>query len=101
MEMKILKEGSGEIFCKNTPAEVRKWTRENKSRALKDKRMRLKDAVKKFIKDGDYLAIGGFGHIRVPMATIYEIVRQKIKDLSVAGHTAVQDIDVLNGRRLC
>ncbi len=95
MEMKILKEGSGEIFCKNTPAEVRKWTRENKSRALKDKRMRLKDAVKKFIKDGDYLAIGGFGHIRVPMATIYEIVRQKIKDLSVAGHTAVQDIDVL------
>jgi glutaconate CoA-transferase subunit A len=95
MEMQILKEGTGEIFCKNTPAEVRKWTRENKVRALKDKRMRIKDAVKRFIKDGDYLAIGGFGHIRIPMAIIYEIVRQRIKNLSVAGHTAVQDIDVL------
>jgi glutaconate CoA-transferase subunit A len=95
MEMKILKEGTGEIFCKNTPSEVRKWTRNNKVRALKDKRMRIKDAVKRFIKDGDYLAIGGFGHIRIPMAIIYEIVRQRIKNLSVAGHTAVQDIDVL------
>ena len=93
--MKILKEGTGEIFCKNTPSQVRKWTRENKPRALQDKRMRIKDAVKKFIKDGDYIAIGGFGHIRIPMAIIYEIVRQRIKNLSVAGHTAVQDIDVL------
>ena len=95
MEMTILKEGNGEIFCKNTPTEMRNWTRENKSRALIDKRMRIKDAVKKFIKNGDYLAIGGFGHIRIPMAIIYEMVRQRIKDLSVAGHTAVQDIDVL------
>ena len=93
--MKILKEGNGKIFCKNTPTEMRDWTRENKIRALVDKRMRIKDAVKKFIKDGDYLAIGGFGHIRIPMAIIYEIVRQGIKNLSVAGHTAVQDIDVL------
>lgn len=95
MEIKILKEGTGEIFCKNTPTEMRNWTRENKPRALIDKRMRIKDAVKKFIKDGDYIAIGGFGHIRIPMAIIYEIVRQRIKNLSVAGHTAVQDIDVL------
>jgi 3-oxoacid CoA-transferase subunit A/glutaconate CoA-transferase subunit A len=88
-EIKILKEGTGEIFCKNTPSEVRKWTRKNKTRALIDKRMSIKDAVKKYVKDGDYLAIGGFGHIRIPMALIYEIVRQRIKNLSVAGHTAV------------
>ena len=60
MEMKILKEGIGEIFCKNTPSEIRRWTRENKTRALIDKRMRVKDAVKKFIKNGDYIAIGGY-----------------------------------------
>jgi acyl CoA:acetate/3-ketoacid CoA transferase alpha subunit len=94
-EMKILKEGTGEIFCKNTPTEMRNWTRKNKPRALIDKRMRIKDAIKKFVKDGDYIAIGGFGHIRIPMALIYEIVRQRIKNLSVAGHTAVQDIYVL------
>ncbi len=95
MEMKILKEGSGEIFCKNTPSEVREWTRKNKTRALIDKRMPIKEAIKKFVHNGDYLAIGGFGHIRIPMVSIYEIVRQHIKDLSVAGHTAVQDIDML------
>ena len=93
--MEILEEGTGEIFCKNTPTEMREWTRVNKTRALVDKRMDLKDAVKRFVKNGDYLAIGGFGHIRIPMATIYEIVRQRIKNLSVAGHTAVQDIDML------
>lgn len=57
--------------------------------------MRIEDAVKEYINDGDYIAIGGFGHIRIPMAIIYEIVRQQKKNLSVEGHTAVQDIDVL------
>jgi glutaconate CoA-transferase, subunit A len=94
-EMKILEEGSGEIFCKNTPSEVREWTRKNKSRALIDKRMTAKEAIRKYVHDGDYMAIGGFGHIRIPMNLIYEIVRQRKKDLSVAGHTAVQDIDIL------
>ncbi len=91
----ILKQGKGEIFCKNTPTEMRNWTKENKTRALVDKRMELSEAVKKFIKDGDYIAIGGFGHIRIPMSTIYEMCRQKKRNLSVAGHTAVQDLDVL------
>jgi acyl CoA:acetate/3-ketoacid CoA transferase alpha subunit len=95
LDFEILEEGTGEIFCKNTPTDVRNWTRENKPRALIDKRMSLDEAVKKFIKDGDYIAIGGFGHIRIPMSTIYEIVRQRKRNLSVAGHTAVQDLDVL------
>ncbi len=87
-------EGTGEIFCKNTPIDMREYTRK-KTRALVDKRMKLDEAVKKFVHDGDYIAIGGFGHIRIPMATIYEIVRQRKRNLTVAGHTAVQDIDVL------
>jgi 3-oxoacid CoA-transferase subunit A/glutaconate CoA-transferase subunit A len=49
------------------------------------------------VHDGDYLAIGGFGHIRVPMALIYEIIRQGRRNLAVAGKTAVHDIDVLIG----
>jgi len=39
--------------------------------------MTIKEAVSKFVHDGDYIAMGGFGHIRVSMATIYEIIRQK------------------------
>ena len=30
-----------------------------------------------FVPDGSLLAIGGFGHIRVPMAMVYEMVRQR------------------------
>ena len=56
MGFEILEEGTGEIFCKNTPTEVRNWTRVNKIRALVDKRMNLHEAVKKFVNDGDYLA---------------------------------------------
>ncbi|HID72225.1 MAG TPA: CoA transferase subunit A [Thermoplasmata archaeon] len=93
--MNIIESGKGEIFCKNTPSQVRDWTRENKNRALVDKRMSAKEAVRRFIKDEDYLAIGGFGHVRIPMSIIYEIVRQGISELSVAGHTAVHDLDVL------
>ncbi|MFX1236912.1 MAG: CoA transferase subunit A [Promethearchaeota archaeon] len=95
MDLRILYEGKGEIICKNTPSEVREWTRHNKSRALIDKRMDIKEAVNKFVNDGDYLAIGGFGHVRIPMSAIFEIVRQGKKSLSVAGHTTVQDIDIL------
>ena len=90
----ILFSGSGENLCKNSPLDAREFARK-KSRAMTDKRMPLDEAVKKYVKDGEYIAIGGFGHIRIPMGTIYEIVRQKKKNLTVSGHTAVQDIDVL------
>jgi len=93
--MDIISEGIGEIFQKITPDEFREWTKKNKNRALVDKRMTVKEAVSRFVKDGNYLAIGGFGHVRIPMAVIYEIVRQRIKNLSVAGHTAVHDLDTL------
>ena len=93
--MEILESGTGELFSKNTPQEMRDWTRKNKSRALVDKRMSAKDAIRKFVKDGDYLAVGGFGLIRLPMALLYEIVRQGICELSVAGHTAGHEIDTL------
>lgn len=71
--------------------------RENKSRELKDKTMSAKEAVSRFIHDGDFIASGGFGHVRVAMAIIYEIVRQKKRNLAMAGKTAVHDLDILVG----
>ena len=41
--------------------------------------------------------MGGFGHIRFPMALIYEMVRQRKQNLTVIGKTAVHDIDILIG----
>lgn len=95
--IEILAEGQGELIGWRDPDENRAWVRENKSRGLIDKRMSVKDAVTRFVKDGDYLAIGGFGHVRVPMAVVYEIIRQGRRNLIMAGKTAVHDIDLLIG----
>lgn len=96
-QIEILAEGQGELLGWHDPDENRAWVRENKSRGLIDKRMSVKEAVSNFVHDGDYLAIGGFGHIRVPMALVYEIIRQGRRNLSIAGKTAVHDIDILIG----
>ena len=59
--------------------------------------MSVKEAVEQFVHDGDYFAMGGFGHIRVPMAVVYEIIRQRKRNLAMAGKTAVHDVDILIG----
>lgn len=66
-----------------TPDESRKLM-VNKSHALKDKTMPLKDAVAKHIKDGINLGIGGFVNTRVPVAIIHEIIRHGAKDLTLS-----------------
>lgn len=95
--MEILLEGEGELVGWHDPDENRKWVLENKPRDLRDKRMSVREAVGQFVHDGDFIAFGGFGHIRVPMALLYEIIRQGRRDLVMAGKTAVHDIDVLIG----
>jgi len=97
MTTKVLEEGRGELLGWRDPDENREFVLKNKSRELKDKRMSAKDAVAKFVKDGDYIASGGFGHIRVSMVLIYEIIRQKKRNLAMAGKTAVHDLDILIG----
>jgi len=95
--MEVLKEGKGELLGWYDPDEAREWVLKNKSRELKDKTMSAKEAVSKFIHDGDFIASGGFGHIRISMAVIYEIIRQKRRNLFMAGKTAVQALDILIG----
>ena len=93
--MDVLEEGKGELLAWHDPDEHRRWILENKSRSLEDKQMSLKAAVDKFVQDGNYIAMGGFGHIRVSMAGIYEMIRQRKRNLIMAGKTAVHDIDIL------
>jgi len=95
--MEILAEGQGQLVGWHDPDEHRAWIRENKSRDLKDKLMTIAEAVDRYVPDGTFLAMGGFGHIRVSMAAVYEIIRQRKKHLSLAGKTAVHDADVLIG----
>ncbi len=87
----------GELIGWHDPDENRQWVRENKSRQLADKRTTVPEAIRKYVPDGSLLAVGGFGHIRIPMALIYELVRQRKRDLTLIGKTAVHDIDILIG----
>ncbi len=95
--MEILHEGKGELIGWHDPDENREYVLKNKSRELKDKTMTAKEVVTKFVKDGNFIASGGFGHIRVSMNIIYEIIRQKKRNLIMAGKTAVHDLDLLVG----
>ena len=95
--MEVLKEGKGELIGWYDPDESREWVLQNKSRELKNKTMSVRDVVSKFVNNGDFIASGGFGHTRISMAIVYEIIRQKKRDLVMAGKTAVHDLDLLVG----
>jgi acyl CoA:acetate/3-ketoacid CoA transferase alpha subunit len=93
--MDIVSRGEGKLLGWHDPDEQRNWIRANKPRKMTDKRAELNDAVSRYVSNGAYLAMGGFGHVRVSMAAIYEMVRQKKQNLILAGKTAVHDCDLL------
>src|SRR4030042_805047 len=93
--MEILSEGIGELIGWHDPDDAREWVIHNKSRELKNKVITVKEAVERYVHDGDFIASGGFGHVRVSMAIVYEIIRQKKRNLIMAGKTAVHDCDLL------
>lgn len=64
---------------------------------IEDKLLTLEEAVRRFIKNGSQVAIGGFTVTRNPMAIAYEIVRQGVKDIHLVCHSHGQALDVLIG----
>ncbi len=63
-------QGTGPLFGDPDPDVARAFFME-KSRAEADKRMGAKEVVERFITDGCYLAIGGFGSNRIPTTVIH------------------------------
>ena len=61
------------------------------------KLMGLEQAIKKYVKHGCHLSIGGFTINRNPMAAVYEIIRQEIKDIHLYAHSNGQGLDELVG----
>ena len=89
-----MQEISGELFMPPDVEAARAFFRE-KSRALTDKRMSVAQAVERFIHDGDYLAVGGFGSVRIPTAVLHEIVRRRYHNLGFCGHCSTHDFQIL------
>ena len=86
--------GEGPLFL-DPSANLARATFREKRMGLVDKTMTVADAVDRFVADGDYLAIGGFGVDRIPTAVLHEIVRSRKQDLGFAGHTATHDFQIL------
>ncbi|HVN95729.1 MAG TPA: CoA-transferase [Syntrophorhabdaceae bacterium] len=64
---------------------------------ISDKLMSLDQAVRRFVRPGSQVALGGFTITRNPMAFVYEIARQGIRDLHLVCHSNGQALDVLIG----
>jgi len=81
--MEVLASGKG-VYRTPDPDGHREWVRTHKSRALKSKVMSEKEAIERFVSDGDYLGYDLNISRRGPTALFREIIRQKKKDLWVA-----------------
>jgi glutaconate CoA-transferase subunit A len=64
---------------------------------LKDKRMSAEEAVRRFVKDGDMIALGGFTANRNAMVIAREIIRQGRRELHLVMHSHGQAMDLLVG----
>jgi glutaconate CoA-transferase subunit A len=89
-----MQEISGELF-QSPDVEAARAFFQQKSRAMTDKRMSVSEAVERFIHDGDYIAAGGFGSVRIPTAVLHEIVRRKRRNLGFCGHSSTHDFQIL------
>jgi len=59
--------------------------------------MPLSEAIKKYVNDGDKVAIGGGLILREPIAAIYEMIRQKKRNLHLVGTAHGFDVDLAVG----
>lgn len=82
--IEVLDEGIGE-FRVPDPDGYREWVRDHKSRALTSKLMTEQEAVSRFVEDGDYICYDCTYLQRGPSSLVREVIRQKKKDLWVAG----------------
>jgi glutaconate CoA-transferase subunit A len=90
----VVAQGEGPLFMDPDADKARGFFRQKK-RSLVNKLMSVREAVDRFVHDGDYLAIGGFGANRIPTSICHEIVRQRKKNLAFAGHTSTHDFQIL------
>ncbi len=88
--MEIIESGIGELIQPPDLEAFREWNRTHKPRTLFDKRMTEKEAITRFVKDGDYIGTELYGTVRAPMSLCNEVIRQGKKNLRVAGQGVLE-----------
>lgn len=90
----ILAAGRGE-FVQPDPDGFREWVRDHKQRLPVDKLMSERDAIARFVDDGDYVAYDLNIATRGPGSLFREIIRQRKKDLWVMAKFTWTDVSLL------
>ncbi|MEO6197124.1 MAG: CoA transferase subunit A, partial [Dehalococcoidia bacterium] len=75
-QLQIIAEGHGD-YLKVDPDGFREYVRDHKQRAMVSKVMSEKEAIEKFVSDGDYLVYECNYLQRGPSALIREVIRQQ------------------------
>jgi len=92
--MMNVQSGTGELFQPPDPDSFREFVRTEKNTAMVDKVMSESEAVRRYVKDGDYVGTELYGTVRAPMSLVREIIRQNRQHLKVAGQ-GIHEIDLL------
>src|SRR5574341_12996 len=90
----ILAAGRGE-FPQPDPDAFREYVRAHKDRRLVNKVVSGREAVARYVSDGDYLAYDQNIAVRGPASLFREIVRQHKKELWVMAKFTWTDVSVL------
>jgi glutaconate CoA-transferase subunit A len=88
--MEIVDSGIGELIQPPDLEAFREWNRTQKPRTLIDKRMTEREAIARFVNDGDYVGTELYGTVRAPMSLSNELIRQGKKELGVAGQGVLE-----------
>ena len=92
--MRVLDQGDAEFFPVDLDG-FREYVRENKSRVMESKLMSEKEAVSRYVDDGDYLVYDCEYIHRGPSSLEREVIRQRKKDLWIGGKFTYVDIGLL------
>lgn len=94
--MQLLETGSAPYLSVD-PDGHREWVRTHKSRRLTSKLMSGREAVERFVSDGDYLVYDCNYFQRGPASLLREIIRQQKRDLWLCGKFTYVDVSLLVG----
>lgn len=82
------------LFQPPDPDGFRAFLRDEKDYSLRSKLMSEREAVKRFIRPGDYVGFELYGTVRCPLSVVREIVRQRVGGLRLLGQ-GLMDADFL------
>ncbi|MFQ5873773.1 MAG: CoA transferase subunit A [Dehalococcoidia bacterium] len=89
--MRVLEQGSAEFHTVD-PDGFREWVREHKGRVMEPKLMSEKEAVARYVEDGDYLVYDCEYLHRGPSSLEREVIRQGKRDLWIGGKFTYVDV---------